>query len=435
MEIIKYSDADDKVGRIINRGRYVDKKIVSTVNRIIACVRKHGDRAVAKYTKKLDHITLDKTNRVIGNDYLSACRDKIDGEIIEILSAARDNITAYHNHQRQESWISEFADNVRLGQVIRPLDRVGVYVPGGRAFYPSTVLMNIIPARIAGVSDIVVATPPAAFLETPLIGATLDLLGVAKVYMAGGAQAIAAMAYGTETIPKVDKIVGPGNIYVATAKQQVFGQVDIDMTAGPSEVVVLAQKGANPEWVALDLLSQAEHRTGYESAVLVTDSFDFAEKVKSAVFSYLAGTEHEKLIKRILSTYGAIIVVKDMAEGARVVNKIAPEHLEIIVENENEIIPLIRHAGAIFVGEYSSEPVGDYWAGPNHVLPTGGTARFFSPLGVYDFFKRSSLIYYSKEALLKHAAKINEFAGREDLMFHGKAVMKRLEDISEKKGG
>jgi histidinol dehydrogenase len=433
MEIIRYGKAGERLDRIINRGEKVDKKILDTVTRIIKNVRKKGDLALDYYTKKFDRFTLTDTNRIITEDYFASCLNRVDSTIIDILREARDNIKTYHTFQRKESWIEEFGNGVRLGQVIRPLDRVGVYIPGGRAFYPSTVLMNIIPAQIADVGEIIVVTPPATFMENPLLGATLHLLGITRAFLVGGAQAIAALAFGTETIPRVDKIVGPGNIFVSMAKQKVFGYVDIDMIAGPSEVVVLAQACANPDWIALDLLSQAEHRSGFESAILITDSGNLAEKVKSSIDRYLSGTAHEKLIKKILSTYGAIILVDDMVQGTEVVNMIAPEHLEIIVEDEEAVLRLIRHAGAIFIGEYSSEPVGDYWAGPNHVLPTGGTARFFSPLGVYDFFKRSSIIYYTKEALLKNAGKINEFAKREDLTFHGKAVMKRYEDLTGKK--
>ena len=290
--------------------------------------------------------------------------------------------------------------------------------------------MNVIPATIAGVKEIIAITPPGLFYDNPLLGATLGICGVEKVYLVGGAQAIAAMAFGTETIPKVHKIVGPGNIYVSLAKREVFGYVDIDMIAGPSEVVVLAEDIANPEWVALDLLSQSEHRTGFESSILVTDSINFAEKVNVCIDQYLKGNEHEKIIRQILDTYGAIILVDSIEQGTEVVNDIAPEHLEIIVRDEQAILAKIKNAGAIFIGEFSSESVGDYWAGPNHVLPTGGTAKFFSPLGVYDFCKKSSLIYYSKEALLKHAEKINTFALEEDLFYHGKAVLKRFQDLT-----
>jgi histidinol dehydrogenase len=434
MEIIEYNRNPEYISKIINRGLSPDKTIVKTVKDIVREVRERGDRALFSYTKRYDGYDLEAATVAVTEKYLLECKEKADPEFLALISEAKANIERYHLLQKQSSWLEQFPDGVRLGQRIIPLERVGVYVPGGKAFYPSTVLMNIIPAQIAGVEQIIVVTPPAHFFQKPLLGATLALLGIKKAYLAGGAQAVAALAFGTESIPKVDKIVGPGNIFVSLAKREVFGFVDIDMIAGPSEVVVLAQEGANPEWIALDLLSQAEHRTGFESAVLVTDSAELARTVKKCIETQLKSSEYEQVIRPILDTYGAIIVVDSITRGADIVNSIAPEHLELVVRKPEELLPRIKHAGAVFVGEFSSEPVGDYWAGPNHVLPTGGSARFFSPLGVYDFIKRSSLIYYSKEALLKHALKIDRLARYENLAFHGKAVLKRYQDLKDQQG-
>jgi histidinol dehydrogenase len=430
MEILRYSEANEKLTKILQRDFEIDETIAARVKEIVLGVKKGHDNAVIDYTKQFDHFELTKENMVVHEDYLDQCTQKVDPGLINILKEAKENIRAYHKNQVRETWTKEFPMGVRLGQKITPIEKVGVYVPGGEAFYPSTVLMNVIPAILAGVKEIIAVTPPGHFYDNPLMGATLALCGINTVYLAGGAQAIAALAFGTETIPKVHKIVGPGNIYVSLAKREVFGYVDIDMIAGPSEVVVLAQDIANPEWVALDLLSQSEHRTGFESSILVTDSPEFGDKVHHFINTHLQGNEHEKVIRQILDTYGAIILVDSIEEGTEVVNRIAPEHLEIIVRDEQEILNKIENAGAIFLGEYSSEPVGDYWAGPNHVLPTGGTAKFFSPLGVYDFCKRSSLIYYTKEALLKNAKKINTLAMEEDLYYHGKAVLQRYEDLA-----
>ncbi len=433
MKIINYSSRGELLNKILARGYTIDPAISEKVKTIINDVRKNKDKALFSYTQQFDNFTHTDKTIIAGKEYLLQCVKRTDAEFITIIQEAGANIEHYHSFQKQSSWVKQCANGVKLGQRIVPLEKVGVYIPGGKAFYPSSVLMNIIPAKIAGVKDIVVVTPPVHFLDKPELGATLALLGIERVYLVGGAQAIAALAFGTESIPRVDKIVGPGNIYVSLAKREVFGFVDIDMIAGPSEIVVLAQEGVSPEWVALDLLSQAEHRTGFESAILVTDSHKLALKVRDAIMGYLKDSEHRETITKILNNYGAIIVVDDIKQGVEVVNKIAPEHLELLVSDAEGVLAEIKHAGAIFIGSYSSEPVGDYWAGPNHVLPTGGSARFFSPLGVYDFVKRSSLIYYTKQAILKNAQKINKLALYEDLYFHGKAVLKRFEDIKGKK--
>jgi histidinol dehydrogenase len=433
LKIIAYNRKSEQLNKILNRDFSFDKAILEKVKAIISDVKKRKDKALFEYTQQFDDFKHSPETIIVKKDYFTQCLKKIDSKLLAILKEAQTNIRQYHLWQKQTSWLKQFPDGVKLGQKIIPLQRVGVYVPGGQAFYPSTVLMNIIPAQIAGVEEIIVVTPPRNFYEKPLLGATLALLEIEKIYLAGGAQAVAALAFGTESVPKVDKIVGPGNIYVSLAKREVFGFVDIDMIAGPSEVVVLAQEGVPPEWVALDLLSQAEHRTGFESAILVTDSKRLAIEVKTSIENYLEESEYKEIISKILATYGAIITVDDIRKGVEVVNRIAPEHLELLVHDPESILAQIKHAGAIFIGNYSSESVGDYWAGPNHVLPTGGGARFFSPLGVYDFVKRSSLIYYTKEALLKNALKINELAVCENLPFHGKAVLKRYEDISREK--
>jgi len=429
MKIYYYRDAEPALEKILNRTIKIDPSAATAVTNIVEDVKKHGDKALLKYTRRFSHVTLAPHELIVKQDYCRKCLEQADRELLKIIKEAADNIRKFHEFQKQESWLREFPDHVKLGQRVTPIDRVGVYVPGGKAFYPSTLLMNVIPAQIAGVKEIVVATPPELFYKNPLLGAVLAMLNLKEIYLAGGAQGIAALAFGTETIPRVDKIVGPGNLYVSLAKREVFGYVDIDMIAGPSEVCVLADGHANPEWVALDLLSQAEHRTGYEAAILVTNSETLAEKVGEQIYYHLRFSSYKEKIEKILDEYGAIIVVDDMMMGAEVVNRIAPEHLEICSKEYDRLLKAIRHAGAIFVGEYSSEPVGDYWAGPNHVLPTGGTARFFSPLGVYDFVKRSSIISYSKAAIMRHADKIAKFAISEDLHFHGKAVTARVAEI------
>lgn len=430
MDILNYQSSNEKIKKILSRSIDVKEEISESVKNIVADVKKNGDAALFKYTKEFDKFDLNHSNFVVERDYLNKCLEGMDKQFVEIIKEAIHNIRVYHEMQVEKSWVKEFDDNVKLGQKITPLERAGVYVPGGKAFYPSSVLMNIIPAQVAGVKDIVVCTPPAGFYENNSIGATLALLDIDRVHLVGGAQAVAAMAFGTETIAKVDKITGPGNIFVALAKKEVFGFVDIDMIAGPSEIVVLADDSANPEWVALDLLSQIEHGTGLESAVLVTYSQELAVAVSEYIKFCIADYGKKEIISKIIDEYCAIIIAPDMIDCISIVNKIAPEHLEIIAENPDNIVSNIKNAGAIFVGDYSCESVGDYWAGPNHVLPTSGTARFFSPLGVYDFVKRSSLIYYSKDALVKNAQKIYDFAIKENLYFHGRSVLKRFEDIS-----
>jgi histidinol dehydrogenase len=336
MNIFSYEASEPHIENIVNRGLRTNPQIVKTVKRIVRRVREKGDDALYKLTLELDKYDIRKNGMVAKSDSFDECYAKADKSIIAIIEEAAANIRAFHERQVERTWLADFPDGVRLGQKITPIERVAVYVPGGKAFYPSTVIMNIVPAQVAGVKEIIVLTPPRSLVENPIVGATLKTLGIERAYLVGGAQAVAAAAFGTETVPRADKIVGPGNIYVSTAKREVYGYVDIDMIAGPSEVVVLASGSANPKWIALDLLSQAEHRTGYESAILVTDSEDLATSVRAEVHAALSGTKHESLIARILDAYGAIIVTKDIMAGVELVNRIAPEHLEVVVDEQEK---------------------------------------------------------------------------------------------------
>jgi histidinol dehydrogenase len=430
-----YKNAEPALEKILARRAEFDPVMSKKVAKIVEEVRVKGDTALVKFARQFDHLAMTADQIAVKPEYLRECRAKVDENLMRIIKEAHNNIKRFHEQQIQPSWLKSFGDGVKLGQRITPLDRVGVYVPGGQAFYPSSVLMNVIPAKLAKVREIFVVTPPVNFFKNPLLGAVLSMLEVTGVFLSGGAQGVAALAFGTATVPKVDKIVGPGGPHVALAKRQVFGYVDIDMIAGPSEILVLADAHTEPEWVALDLLSQAEHGSGHEAAILVTDSQAFAEKTAEFVYEHLKYSPQRERIEQVLDEYGAFIIVDDLMQGVEVVNRIAPEHLEIIVRDPEKILAKIRHAGAIFIGPYSAESVGDYWAGPNHVLPTGGSARFFSPLGVYDFVKRSSLIQYSREAILKNAEKIEKFAAAENLPFHGRAVRRRFDDLKARLRG
>ncbi|WNF36541.1 histidinol dehydrogenase [Bacillaceae bacterium IKA-2] len=399
------------------------------VEAIIEAVRQGGDAAVLRFTEKFDGAKLED-NRVTKAEMENAYAD-IDPNVLAALREAAENIRRFHERQKRQSWLTTEENGTILGQKITPLEKVGVYVPGGTAAYPSSILMNVIPAQVAEVENIVMVSPPSKDGTLPsgvLVAA--NELGVKQIFKIGGAQAIAALAYGTETVPGVDKIVGPGNIYVALAKRAVFGHVDIDMIAGPSEIVVLADADANPRYIAADLLSQAEHDT-LASAVLVTPSMQLAEKVVSEVEKQLETLPRKKIAAASIRDYGAIYVTEDLTEAVAVVNELAPEHLEILTAEPMQILGKIRHAGAIFLGPYSSEPVGDYFAGPNHVLPTNGTARFSSPLNVDDFTKKSSIILYSKTALFTNGQKIAALARLEGLEAHARAVEVRLEEENE----
>lgn len=395
---------------------------VKTVKRIIDDVRRNGDRALLKYTKRFDRIDL-KSPR-LSPERIEEAAKKADKKVIKALKVAERRIRRFHERQRERSWHFK-EDGGLLGQIIRPLERVGVYVPGGSAAYPSTVLMNVIPAQVAGVKEIVVITPTPDGILNPYVMAAIRMLGIQEVYSVGGAQGISALAFGTETIKRVDKIVGPGNIYVALAKKMVFGVVDIDMIAGPSEILVIADEDARPEFVASDLLSQAEHDP-FASAILITDSEALATKVKGEIKDQLKGLKRREIATRSLRRFGAIIITDNLEEAAEIANRVAPEHLELMVRNPRGLLPYIKNAGAIFMGMWTPEPIGDYVAGPNHTLPTGGTARFSSPLGVYDFIKRSSLLEFNKKGFLRLAGYVEDIAEIEGLEAHANSIRVRM---------
>ena len=398
------------------------------VNEIIENVRANRDAAIFDYTKRFDGAGINAENILVTEDEIKEAYEKVDEKLLTVIRKALVNIRKYHEKQRQYSWFDSEESGIILGQKVTALEKVGVYVPGGKAVYPSSVLMNIVPAKVAGVKTIVMTTPPGKDGKVnPATLVAAKEAGVDAIYKVGGAQAIAALAFGTESVPKVDKIVGPGNIYVALAKKAVFGFVSIDSIAGPSEIMVLADETANPRFVAADLLSQAEH---YEmaSAILVTTSRDLAEQVSKEVEGFVAQLSRKEIIQKSLDNYGYILVAESIDEAIATVNEIASEHLELVTKNPFETMTKIRNAGAIFVGEYSSEPLGDYFAGPNHVLPTNGTAKFFSPLSVDDFIKKSSIISYSREALEPIYKDIVQFAECEQLTAHANSIRVRFED-------
>jgi histidinol dehydrogenase len=400
-----------------------------TAREIVDRVRAEGDAAVLEYTEKLDKVKLSAGDLRVTAEEIAGAYALVDSEFLEAIRAAAVNIRTYHEKQLKQSWVDAQPNGTMLGQLIRPLTRVGVYVPGGKAAYPSSVLMNILPAAVAGVKQIVMVTPPATAGKAgidPYILVAAAEAGVTEVYRVGGAQAIAALAYGTESIPAVDKIVGPGNIYVALAKRLVYGVVDIDSIAGPSEIVVIADEGANAAYIAADLLSQAEHDE-MASAVLLTPSLRIAEAVQAETQRQLEALPRREIAAESLERHGAILLTETLEEAVSVSNRLAPEHLELMVADPLSWLGRIEHAGAIFLGPYSAESVGDYFAGPNHVLPTNGTARFFSPLGVDTFLKRSSLISYSREALLANGEQIMTLARREGLEGHARAIQVRLD--------
>lgn len=399
----------------------------SAVNEILENVKKNKDAAIFDYTKRFDGADINADNIVVTKEEIEEAYTLVDEKLVEVIRKALVNIRDYHQKQKQYSWFDSKPDGTMLGQKVTALSRVGVYVPGGKAVYPSSVLMNIIPAKVAGVEQIVMTTPPAK--DGKVYPATLvaaNEAGVDVIYKVGGAQAIAALAYGTESIPKVDKIVGPGNIYVALAKKAVYGHVSIDSLAGPSEIMVIADETANAHYVAADLLSQAEHDQ-MASAILVTTSDELADKVSAEIDGYLPKLSRREIIEKSLENYGYILVASDLEEAIDVANEIASEHLEIVTKDPFNTMTKIKNAGAIFLGEYSSEPLGDYFAGPNHVLPTNGTAKFFSPLSVDDFIKKSSIIMYSREALEPIHEDIETFAKAEKLTAHANSIHVRFE--------
>lgn len=404
-------------------GTYAD-----AVQNIIDTVKKDRDKAVFAYTREFDHAEIDPSNIRVTEEEMEEALKEVKPELLEVMKKSLKNIQEFHEKQKQYSWFDSKPNGTILGQKVTALESAGVYVPGGKAAYPSSVLMNIIPAKVAGVDRIVMVTPPGRDGKVnPVTLTAARLSGVTEVYKVGGAQAIAALAFGTESIPRVDKIVGPGNIFVALAKKAVYGHVSIDSIAGPSEILVLADESANPRFVAADLLSQAEHDE-LASSILVTTSMELAQKVSEEAERFTNQLSRTEIIRKSLDQYGYILVADSMKEAIETVNEIAPEHLEIVTKNPFEDMTKIRHAGAIFIGEYSSEPLGDYFAGPNHVLPTNGTARFFSALSVDDFVKKSSIVYYSKEALYEVHQDIEAFANAEYLTAHANSVKVRFEE-------
>ncbi|HIZ23696.1 MAG TPA: histidinol dehydrogenase [Candidatus Blautia faecigallinarum] len=405
----------------------------ASVAEILENIRTQGDGALFAYTEKFDKAKVTKETIQVTEEEIREAYDLVDPGLVEVIRKALKNIQSYHEKQKQNSWFTSTEEGTMLGQKVTPLSRVGVYVPGGKAAYPSSVLMNIVPAKAAGVEKIVMTTPPGADGKiTPTTLVAAKEAGADEIYKAGGAQAIGALAYGTESIPKVDKIVGPGNIFVALAKKAVYGHVSIDSIAGPSEILVIADESANPRYVAADLLSQAEHDE-MASAILVTTSSDLAQKVKEEIEGFKEVLSRREIIQKSLDQFGYILLASNMEEAIEAANAIASEHMEIVTKNPFEVMMRVKNAGAIFIGENSCEPLGDYFAGPNHVLPTNGTAKFFSPLSVDDFVKKSSIVYYSREALGKIHKDIEAFAKAERLTAHANSIAVRFEKEGEQK--
>ncbi len=415
------SDFDSALQSLLSSSDEPDQSVVDTVAQIIKDIRTKGDAALLEYTNKFDRRKAKLDDLEIPKEELDAALERIPPELRAGLENASARIRDFHERQKQTTWTYEDGEGNELGQKITPLDRVGVYVPGGKAAYPSSVLMNVIPAHVAGVEDIIMVVPTPDEERNDVVLAAAAVAGVNRVFSIGGAQAVAALAYGTELIPKVDKIVGPGNIYVATAKREVFGVVGIDMIAGPSEVVIVSDSSANPDWVAMDMFAQAEHDE-QASAILISPDSVFIDQVAASVEKLLPDMERARIIETSLSTNGAFIKVNDLEEAAAVVNTIAPEHLELAVEDPDAMLPSIRHAGAIFMGHYAAESLGDYCAGPNHVLPTARTARFSSPLGVYDFQKHSSLIKCTNISVTEIADTASVLARGEGLTAHARSA-------------
>ena len=408
------------------RAENSDKEVVPAVSEIINNVREKGDKAVYDYTVKFDGKAPEKTE--ITKEEIEELIKDCEPLFMEAITKAAANIKDFHARQVQQSWLTTKENGVIMGQRVRGLKRVGIYVPGGTAAYPSSVLMNAIPAKLAGVEEVIMVTPPCKDGKpNPNIMAAAKIAGVDRVFLMGGAQAVAALAYGTETVPKVDKIVGPGNIFVATAKKLLYGVVDIDMIAGPSEILIVADKTANPKFLAADLMSQAEHDR-LASSILLTTSDEIAVETEKEVLRQVEKLSRKDIIEYSLSNFGAIIVCSDMTQAVDFANELAPEHLEVCCENPMEYVGKLHNAGSVFLGNYSPEPLGDYFAGPNHVLPTSGTARFFSPLSVDSFVKKSSFIYYTEDALKKDAELIEEFAKKEGLTAHANSITVRFED-------
>ena len=428
MKIINLTNEtkQDILSSLLKRSPNNYAEFEKTVADILANVKENKDKAVFEYTKKFDGFDLCSQNIKVTQQEIDEAVEAMDAEFMAIMEKSAANIREYHEKQKRNSWFDAKEDGTILGQKVTPLEKVGIYVPGGKAAYPSSVLMNAIPAKVAGVDKIIMTTPcNKEGKVNPGTLAAAKVAGVDEIYKVGGAQAIAALAYGTESIPKVDKITGPGNIFVALAKKSVYGHVSIDSIAGPSEILVLADETANPRYVAADLLSQAEHDE-LASAILITTSKELADKVSEQVVDFVSQLERKAIMEKSLENYGYILVADSMDDAIEAANEIASEHLEILTKNPFEVMTKIRNAGAIFLGEYSSEPLGDYFAGPNHILPTNGTAKFFSPLSVDDFVKKSSIIYYSKEALEPIHKDIIKFAESEQLTAHANSIKVRF---------
>ncbi len=429
MRIIELSKEtkDNLLNDLLKRSPNNYGQFEATVNEIIENVKTNGDKAVFEYTAKFDKFDLNADNIKVTRAEIEEAYTKMDANLVEVIKQSAENIRTFHTKQLRNSWFDAKEDGTILGMKITAIGRAGVYVPGGKAAYPSSVLMNVIPAKVAGVGEIIMTTPPGADGKVnPGTLVAADIAGVDTIYKVGGAQAIAAMAFGTQSIPKVDKITGPGNIFVALAKKAVYGYVSIDSIAGPSEILVLADETANPRYVAADLLSQAEHDE-LASAILITTSKELAEAVSKEVDNFTAVLSRKEIIQKSLDNYGYILVAENMQDAIDAVNEIASEHLEILTKNPFDIMTRIKNAGAIFLGEYASEPLGDYFAGPNHILPTNGTAKFFSPVNVDDFIKKTSIISYSREALEKVHKNIELFAESEGLTAHANSIKVRFE--------
>ncbi len=428
LEIVQYKTDKAKklIDQLSHRQQQVTPRIEQQVRNIIRAVQKDGDKAVIQYTKEFDDVIHSSKSMRLSESVLKQAAAKVSPDFVKVIKRAIINISAFHQKQKFSSWTMKGPDGVTLGQKVYPLNRVGLYVPGGSGAYPSSILMNVIPARIAGVREVAVVTPPFRKGISPEVAAALLEMEVKEVYLIGGAQAVAALAYGTESIKRVDKVVGPGNLFVSTAKRLVFGDVDIDMVAGPSEIVIIIDDSINPAWVASDILAQAEHGSGYEMAVCISTSPKAAIALHRELIAQVAKSPRKALMEKSLSFGGGLFVVNTIQEAAELADVLSPEHLEICVKQPAKIAGMVHNAGAIFLGQWTPEAVGDYFAGPSHVLPTGGTSRFFSPLGVYDFLKRTSVIEYSREALKKQGKDIIVMAQAEGFHHHADSVARRL---------
>lgn len=415
------------IEKLIFRKNEDHSDVIKAVDDIINNVRQHGDKALIEYSAMYDGVKLTPETMKVSSRQINEAYDRVDRSLVDVIRKAKENIKSFHMKQKENSWFSAENDGVILGQLYRPLEVVGVYVPGGTAAYPSSVLMNVVPARVAGVEKIIMVTPPKAEGINPVVLVAANEAGVDEIYMVGGAQAVAALAFGTDTLPRVDKIVGPGNVFVATAKRMVYGFCDIDAIAGPSEIMVVADESANPRFVAADLLSQAEHDV-LASAILVTTSESLALEVRDEIERQALQLARKSIIEKSLEDYGAIVIAESLGQALEIVNEIAPEHLELCVRDPFGLLGSVKNAGAIFLGNYASEPLGDYFAGPNHVLPTSGTARFFSPLNVGDFIKKSSIISYTQKALENVKDDVILFAEAEGLTAHANAIKIRFEN-------